>query len=68
MWNLKYDTNESIYKTDLLIVNRPVVAKGERGRGMNKEFGVGRYKLLHLEWRNIEVLMYTAQVTIFNTP
>ena len=35
MWNLKYDTNEPIYKTetDTDIENRLVVAKGE---------GVGR--------------------------
>ena len=34
MWNLKYDTNEPIYKTetDVDIENRPVVAK-EKGTG-----------------------------------
>ena len=31
MWNLKYDTNEHIYRTD--INNRLVIAKGIGGRG-----------------------------------
>ena len=36
--------------------NRLVVAKGEeRGSGMDREFGVNRCKLLHLEWMNNEV-------------
>ena len=55
MWNLKYGTNDPIYKTE-----------GDHGRGeqtcgcwgvgrerggneINWEFGVGRCKLLHLE-------------------
>ena len=35
MWNLKYGTNESIYKTDRLtdIENRVMVAKGKGGGG-----------------------------------
>ena len=40
------------------IENRLVVAKGEwGGRGMDWEFGVGRCKLLHLEWIYKKVLM-----------
>ena len=40
--------------------NRLVVAKGEGGgRGMNREFRVGRCKLLHLEWINNEFLLYS---------
>ena len=43
------------------IENRLVVAKGERGgRGMDWEFGVGRCKLLHSEWINYKVLMYST--------
>jgi len=39
--------------------NRLVVSKGEGGgSGMAWEFGVGRYKLLHLEWISNEVLLY----------
>ena len=29
------------------------------GRGMDGEFGVNRYKLLHLEWISNEVLLYS---------
>ena len=39
------------------IENRLVVAKGEgRGSGMDREFGVGPCKLLHLEWISNEIL------------
>ena len=32
-----------------------------RGRsGMDEEFGVGRYKLLHLEWISNEALLYST--------
>ena len=35
--------------------------------GMDWEFGVGRYKLLNIEWKNSKVLLYsTIQGTIFN--
>ena len=37
------------------------------GRGMDWEFGGGRCKLLHLEWKNNRVLMI-AQGTVFNIP
>ena len=33
MWNLKYNTSESTYKTE--IVNKHMVTKGERGEGIN---------------------------------
>ena len=49
MWNLKYDTNELIYKaeTDSDIENNLVVAKGEgSGEGLDWKFGVSRCKLL----------------------
>jgi len=49
MWNLKYDTNELIYKaeTDSDIENNLVVAKGERsGERLDWKFGVSRCKLL----------------------
>ena len=47
MWNLKYDTGESIYRTetDSDTENRLVVAKGEVGGGGKYwEFGVIRCK------------------------
>ena len=38
-----------------------VVAKGEgEGRGMDWGFGVHRCKLLHLEWLNNKVLIYST--------
>ena len=52
MWNLKYGTN---------MENRLLVAKGEGKRsGMDWEFGVSRCKLLHLEWINNKVLLYST--------
>ena len=58
MYNLKYGTNEPIYKTNRLIEveNR----QAWQGRGMDWEFGVGKYILLHLEQINYKVLMYTT--------
>ena len=38
-----------------------MVAKGEGGgRGIDWEFGVGRCKLLHLDWINDKVLLYST--------
>ena len=37
-----------------------MVAKGEGGgSGMGREFGVSRCKLLHLEWMDNKVLLYS---------
>ena len=61
MWNLKYGTNKPIYnaetdpqtrRTDLWLL--------EVGRGMDWEFGVSRYKLLHLEQIRNEVLLLST--------
>ena len=44
------------------IENRLVVAKGSgKGRGVNWEFGVSRCQLLHLEWINNKVLLYSTE-------
>ena len=48
------------------IENRLVVAKGEGVGGMDWEFGVSRYRLLHLVWIN-EVLLHRQGAT-FNIP
>ena len=38
-----------------------MVAKGKgRGIGMDGEFGVGRCRLLHLEWISNEVLLHST--------
>ena len=43
------------------IENRLEFAKREgRGSGMDGEFGVGRCKVLHLEWISNEVLLYST--------
>ena len=40
---------------------RPEVAKGRRGgRGMHWEFEIRRCKLLHIEWINNKVLLYST--------
>ena len=61
MWNLKYSTNELPQNRNGLtdIEHRLVVAKGEGGgNGMDWEFGISRGKVLHLEWRSNEVMLY----------
>ena len=39
--------------------NRPVVAKAGNGAGMDWEFGIGRCKLVYIEWIN-KVLLYST--------
>ena len=49
MWNLKYETDELIYKAETHsdIENNLMVAKGEgSGEGLDWKFGVRRCKLL----------------------
>ena len=60
MWNLKYSTNEPIYRNRLTDTERLVVAKGEGcGGGMDWEVGISRCKLLHLGWISHKVLLYS---------
>ena len=64
MWNLKYDTNELIYKINRLtdIENGLVVAKGKGdGGGLDWEFGISRCKLLCIEWINNQILLYSTE-------
>ena len=58
-WNLKYGTNEPIYKTqtDSQTQRTDLWLPRGGGRGMDWEFGVGRCKLLHTEWINNKVLL-----------
>ena len=43
--------------------NRLAVAKEEAvGSGMDRKFGVGRWKSLHLEWLSNEVLLYNTEI------
>ena len=61
MWNLKYSTNEPIYKTETDSQTETSdlwLPRGrEGGRRMDWEFGVSTCKLLHLEWINNTVLL-----------
>ena len=58
MWNLKYDSNEHIYKTERNTENRLVVAKWEGGvEGKDWEFGTRRCKLFNTGWKNNKVLL-----------
>ena len=50
MWNLKNNTNESIYKTETDSGNRKLtVTKGERERERDKLGVINRYKLLYIK-------------------
>ena len=58
MWNLKNDTNELIYKTD--IDDKLMVNKGERGGGINQEFGINIYTLLYIKQITNKDLLYST--------
>ena len=60
-WNLKYDTNEPIYKTetDSYTQKSECCCQGVR-REIDREFGVGICKQLHLEGINSKLLLYVT--------
>jgi len=62
-WNPKHGTmNLSTKWKKTYIETRLVGAKGERlGGRREEEFGVSRWKLLHLEWINDKVLLYSTR-------
>jgi len=64
MWSLIYSTKEPNYRketnswtlrTDLWL------PRGEGGSGVDCEFGVSTYKLLNLEWKSNEILLYSTE-------
>ena len=61
MWNLKYGTNEPIYRieTDSQTWKTDLSLPWGWGMGLEGEFGVNRCKLLYLEWMGNEVLLYS---------
>ena len=64
MWNLKYDTNKPIYKTDSETQRTNLWLPREKGGvgEMDWESGVSRCKLLHTEWITMRSY-YIAQGT-----
>ena len=67
MWNLKYDTNELIYKTETDLQTQKTdlwLPKGKGGGGgINQELGINRYTLLYIKQINNNFL-FIAQGTI----
>ena len=70
MWNLKYDTNELIYKTETdsqtQKTNLWLPKEKGVGGGINQEFGISRYKLLYIKQINNNVLLYSTRNYIQN--
>ena len=64
MQNLKYGTNEPTKQKQTQRQREQTWVVGAKGEGgeivMNWEFGVKRCKLLHLEWKSNEVLLYST--------
>ena len=64
MWTLKYGTNEPTYKTEAdsqtWRTELWLLRGREERRRTDWESGVGRCKLLHLEWINNKVLLYST--------
>ena len=60
MWNLKNNTNKSIYKIDSLR-KQTLGSKGEREEGgVNWKFGIKRYILLYTKYINNKDLLYST--------
>ena len=64
MQNLKCDTNELIYETEtdsqIQKTNLWLPKRKGGGGGINQEFGISRYKLLHIKYINNKVLLYST--------
>ena len=63
MWNLKYDTNEPIYKAETDSQTKRTDFWLPRGRAVGRDglgVWVGRCKLLHIEWMDKRVLLYST--------
>ena len=64
MWNLKYGTNEPIYKTETDRHGEQTCGchgGGELGEGWSWESGINRCKLLYIKWINNKVLLYSTR-------
>ena len=62
IWNLIYGTNKSFHRkeTQGLGAQTRGCRGGGGGGGMDRESGVDRCKLLPLEWRSNEILLYST--------
>ena len=65
VWNLKNDTNELIYKTEIDSQTQKTtlwLRKGKGGEGgINQEFGNNRYTLLYIKQIINKDLLYSAE-------
>ena len=59
MWNLKYDTNELIYKTE----SKLLLSKGRGGGRESQEFGINRRPLLYIKQINKDLPYSTGDHT-----
>ena len=62
MWNLNYDTNEFIYKTETnsQTYRTDLWLPRRAGGGMDWEVGISRCKLLYIGQINNKVLLYST--------
>ena len=60
MWNLKYDTNELIYRADRLTDTENKHTKGEAGGGINWEYGINRCTLPYIKQIHNKFLLYST--------
>ena len=64
MWNLKYDTNEIIYETEIDSQTQKTNLQLPKGKGggerINQEFGINRYTLLYIKQINNKDLLYNT--------
>ena len=58
MWNLKYDTNELIFKTEK--DSQTQLPKGKGRWEMNLKLGINRYTLSFIKYANNKVLLHST--------
>ena len=62
IYNLIYGTNEPFHRKETHRLEEQTCGcqVGEERSGMDRESGVNRCKLLHLEWKSSEILLYST--------
>ena len=64
MWNLKYDTDELTYKTEIDSQRQKTnlwLPKGKGGRGINQKFGINVYTLQYMKQITNRDLLYSTE-------